>query len=201
MNTQRQNAGGIVGGAILIGLGTLFLLGQLFNFQGWQYIWPLFVMGMGGIFFVGMLAGGKSMAGLAIPGSILTTIGLLLAVQNFTGNWASWSYAWTVIIMAVGIGILIMGAWSGDAQQRQAGLRVAGVGFVLFAIFGSFFELMIFGPSGSLWRQIVLPVVLILAGLYLVIRRTGLLPGRQGGSPNSAIVEGRPTPPAAAPRA
>ncbi|MEP7356491.1 MAG: hypothetical protein ABI847_04580, partial [Anaerolineales bacterium] len=129
MNTQRHNMGGIVGGAILIGLGTFFLLGQFLNFQSWQYIWPLFIVGLGGIFFVGMLAGGKSTAGLAVPGSILTSIGLLLAFQNLTGNWASWSYAWTIIIMAVGVGILIMGVWSGDAHQREAGLRLAGIGF------------------------------------------------------------------------
>ena len=197
MSDQRRNTGGIVGGSILIGLGALFLLGQLFDFQGWQYIWPLFIVGMGGVFFVGMLAGGKSLAGLAIPGSILTAIGLLLAFQNLTGNWESWAYAWTIIIMAVGVGILIMGAWSDNPHQRQAGLRLAGVGFVLFAVFGAFFELMIFGPTGSLWRQIGLPVVLILAGLYLVIRRSGLLPGGQARSENSSIIDARPTPPAA----
>ena len=200
MVTQRQNTGGLVGGAILIVLGLLFLAGQFFNFQGWQYLWPLFIVGIGCMFFVGMVAGGKSAAGLAIPGSILSTIGLLLVFQNLTGHWESWSYGWTIIIMAVGIGIFIMGAWSGNGQQRQAGLRLAGIGFLLFAVFASLFELMLFGGLGSPWRQVVLPVVLILAGLYLIVRRSGLLPDVFGSRPANVQPETRPTPPTTPPQ-
>jgi uncharacterized membrane protein YfcA len=43
------------------------------------------------------------------------------------------------------------------------------VGFVLFLIFGVFFEL-IFSSFGNL----VFPVLLILLGLYLVLSRSGL---------------------------
>jgi hypothetical protein len=46
MLTQRQNAGGLVGGAILIGLGLLFLIGQYVGFQGFQYLWPFFIIGL-----------------------------------------------------------------------------------------------------------------------------------------------------------
>jgi hypothetical protein len=175
MLTQRYNTGGLVGGSILIGLGLLFLLGQFFNFVAWQYLWPFIVIGIGGLFFVGMLAGGKSTAGLAIPGSIISVVGLMLLYQTISGHWATWSYAWTVIIMAVGLGIMIMGFWSGDTHQRQAGMRVAWIGFVLFVIFGAFFEIVLSGFGGGL-RQVVFPVALILIGLYLVIRRTGIWP-------------------------
>jgi hypothetical protein len=175
MLTQRYNTGGLVGGSILIGLGLLFLLGQFFNFVAWQYLWPFIVIGIGGLFFVGMLAGGKSTAGLAIPGSIISVVGLMLLYQTISGHWATWSYAWTVIIMAVGLGIMIMGFWSGNTHQRQAGMRVAWIGFVLFVIFGAFFEIVLSGFGGGL-RQVVFPVALILIGLYLVIRRTGIWP-------------------------
>src|SRR5262249_18416412 len=144
----------------------------------WTFLWPLVIVGMGGIFFVGMLAGGRSLGALAIPGSILTSVGLLLAVQNFTGLWESWAYAWTVIIMAVGAGLWVMGAWSNSPPQRGGGKRVAGIGFILFAVFGSLFELVLFGADGSPWRQIILPSLLILAGLYLVVARSGLLAAR-----------------------
>jgi hypothetical protein len=93
--------------------------------------------------------------------------------------------------MAVGAGIFIAGTWSGSASQRQAGLRLAGIGFVLFAVFGSFFELMIFG-GGSRWGQIALPTLLILAGGYLVVRRSGLWPNPPQTEPPS---EPRPLPP------
>jgi hypothetical protein len=192
MVTQRQNTGGLVGGAILIGLGTLFLLGQFVHFSAWQYLWPLAMVGMGAIFFIGMVAGGKQAAGLAIPGSILSTLGLLMLFQNLTGHWETWSYGWTIIILAVGIGIFIMGAWTGNSTQRQSGLRVAGIGFVLFAVFGSFFELLLFRTDGSAWGQLVLPVALILAGLWLVIRRAGFWPRRTSDLPPDPM----PQPPA-----
>ena len=196
MVTQRHNTGGLVGGAILIALGTLFLLGQFINFSAWQYLWPLAIVGMGAVFFIGMVAGGKPAAGLAIPGSILSTIGLLMVFQSLTGHWEAWSYGWTVIILAVGIGIFIMGAWSGNRTQRQSGLRLAGIGFVLFAIFGSFFELLLFGADGSAWRQVVLPAALILAGLWLIIRRAGLWPRS-----NSDLPAAPPPQPPAPPQA
>ncbi len=93
MTTQRSQIGTLIGGVMLIGLGTLALFGQLFRgFHFWSYFWPLIVIGAGAMFFVGMLAGGKSVSGLAVPGSIITVNGLMLLFQNFTGHWTSWSY-------------------------------------------------------------------------------------------------------------
>jgi hypothetical protein len=201
MITPRQNAtGSLVGGAILIALGLLFLFGQFVNFRAWEYVWPLFIVGMGVVFFVAMVAGGKGAGGLAIPGSILSAIGLMMVFQNLTGHWESWAYGWTIIIMAVGVGIFIMGVWTNNQLHRQSGLRLAGIGFVLLAVFGSFFELMLFGNDGSPWRQTVLPVLLILAGLFLVLRRSGLLPAAIGGRAPSDQVAPRPTPPTTPPQ-
>jgi hypothetical protein len=182
MITQRHNAGPLVGGTILIGLGVIFLVGQYVGFRGFEYIWPVFVIGLGAAFFVGMLAGGKTLAGLAVPGSVLTTIGLVLLVQTLTGRWEAWSYGWTFIVAAVGIGIFIMGTWAGNPSQRQAGLRLAGIGLVLFVVFGSVFELLIFGGDDAPWRRAVVPVLLILAGLILLARHSGLL-GAVGSQP------------------
>ncbi|MBF8285494.1 MAG: hypothetical protein HW378_4409 [Anaerolineales bacterium] len=201
MITQRRNIGGLVGGSILIGLGVLFLLAQFFNFMAWQFLWPFIVIGAGGLFFVGMLAGGKSAAGLAIPGAIISVIGLMLLYQNLTGHWASWSYGWTIILVAVGLGILIMGAWTGNAQQRQSGLRVVGIGVVMFVIFGAFFEFLLSGFGGSALRQVFFPVLLILLGLYLVIRRTGLWPGQPTLPPAPPGADSSSTPPSEPPPA
>jgi hypothetical protein len=201
MLSQRYNTGGLIGGTILIGLGLLFLLGQFFNFMAWQSLWPFFIIGIGGLFFVGMLAGGKSAAGLAIPGSIIGVIGLMLLYQSLTGHWTTWSYGWTVIIMGVGLGIWIMGAWAGNAQQRRSGLHVAGIGLVLFVIFGAFFELLIFGFDGSGLRQVTFPVLLIIVGLYLVIRRTGLWPVRPVVPESTSTPAPTSTPPSEPPQA
>jgi hypothetical protein len=175
MNGNRSNVGALIAGSVLIGLGLLTLGGQIFrNFNFWGFIWPFFVIGFGGLFFVGMFAGGKSVAGLAIPGSIFVAIGLELFLQNLFGHWESWSYGWTVILMAVGVGIFIMGWYTENSLQRQSGLRVLKIGAILFIIFGGFFE-MIFNQFS--FSKFIFPAALILIGLYLVVTRMGLLPG------------------------
>ena len=179
MSSQR-NTGALVGGSLLIIFGVLALLGKLFqNFNFWNTFWPFVVIGIGLLFFVGMFAGGRSVSGLAIPGSIITTIGLMLFYQNITNHWESWSYGWTVILMSVGIGIFIMGLWGQNGNQRAAGLRVLRIGLILFVIFGAFFELIFTAGRPFGLRSIIFPVGLILLGLYLVLSRSGLLPSRQ----------------------
>jgi hypothetical protein len=178
MSSQR-NAGSLVGGGLLIIFGLLALLGQLFRgFNFWNTFWPFFIIGFGLLFFVGMFAGGRSVSGLAIPGTIITTIGLMLFYQNITNHWESWSYGWTVILMAVGLGIFFMGLWGQNASQRAAGLRVLRIGLVMFIIFGAFFELIFTSGMPFGLRSIIFPAALILLGLYLVLTRSGLLPGR-----------------------
>ena len=174
----NKSWGSLAAGVFLIGLGVLFLLGQFIRINLWGLLWPFWIIGFGALFFAGMLAGGKSAAGLAIPGSIISMVGLILLYQNWSGYWESWSYAWALIIVAVGIGLFIMGAWNGQERTRRAGVDVAGVGIVLFLVFGAFFELgaAMLGmrrAGGVLW-----PLILISAGLYLLIKHSGLLPDR-----------------------
>lgn len=178
MSSQR-NAGALVGGSLLILFGLLALFGQIFRgFNFWNTFWPFFIIGFGLLFFVGMFAGGRSVSGLAIPGAIITTIGLMLFYQNISGHWESWAYGWTVILMAVGLGIFIMGLWGQNVSQRSAGLRVLRIGVILFVIFGAFFELIFSAGMPFGLRSIIFPVALILLGGYLILTRTGLLPGR-----------------------
>lgn len=172
MQTNRSNAGALVGGALLIVFGLLALAGQLFRSVDWGFLWPFFVIGFGALFFVGMFVGGRQVAGLAIPGSIISGIGLVLFFQNITHRWESMSYFWTLIIMFVGVGIYIMGWYAGDESQKKSGANVMKVGLILFIIFGAFFE-MIF----SSFNGLIFPVLLILLGIYLILSRTGLIGG------------------------
>ncbi len=174
MQTNRSNAGALVGGALLIAFGLLALAGQFFRFVDWGFLWPFTVIGFGALFFVAMFAGGKQTAGFAIPGSIIGGIGLVLLFQNITNHWESMSYFWTLIILFVGVGIYIMGWYTGDAGQKHSGARVMKVGFILFIIFGAFFE-MIF----SSFSNILFPVLLILLGAYLILSRSGLFGGKK----------------------
>ena len=178
MSSQR-NAGGLVVGALLIVFGLLALAGQVFRgLHFWSAFWPFIIIGVGTMFFVGMFAGGKSVSGLAVPGSIITTIGLILLYQNLTGHWESWSYGWTVILISVGLGIFIMGTYGGDKDQRKSGLGVMRVGLIMFVLFGGFFELIFSAGERFGLRQMVFPVALILLGLYLIFKR--LRPSQPG---------------------
>ena len=174
METKPRNAGSLIGGILLIVFGILALLSQVFRgFNFWGTFWPFIIIGVGAMFFVGMVAGGKSTAPLAIPGSIVSVIGLMMFLQNISNHWESWAYGWTVILMSVGLGIYIMGAWAGDPQQRESGIKVLRIGAILFVIFGAVFEGLIFRTSGL--TGYIFPVALILLGLYLVIQRAGVL--------------------------
>jgi hypothetical protein len=171
MSSQR-NAGTLVVGALLIAVGMLALVGQIFRgLHFWSTFWPFIVIGVGTMFYIGMFAGGKSVSGLAIPATIISTIGLILFYQNLTGHWESWSYGWTVILMSVGLGIFIMGAYGGNEEQRKSGLGVMRVGLILFILFGGFFEMIFSAGERFGLRQIVFPVALILLGMYLIFKR------------------------------
>lgn len=173
METKNRNSGALVGGVLLIVFGVLALLSQFFRgFDFWGTFWPFIIIGVGAMFFVGMAAGGKSTAGLVVPGTIITGIGLMLFVQNLTNHFESWAYGWAVIIISVGLGIYIMGWWGQNPEQRRSGAGLMRVGLFLFVIFGAFFE-MIF--NSSRFANYLFPAALILLGLYLVIRRSGLL--------------------------
>jgi hypothetical protein len=186
--SEKRNSGMLVAGAVLIALGLLSLFGQLFRgFQFWSYLWPIIIIAFGGLFFVGMFAGGKSMAGLAIPGSIIGGLGLMMFFQNLFNHWESWSYGWTVILVLVGLGIFIMGLYAGDANHRRSGLRLMRVGAILFIIFGGFFELIIFGFSRNGIQQYIFPALLVLLGVYLVISRSGLLASKRSDANDNPV--------------
>ena len=170
MSTRNRNIGSLTAGVILTAFGLLALASQLFRgFNFWGTFWPLIIIGIGIIFFAGMFASGRSGGGLAIPGAIFSGIGLLMFVQNITGHWESWAYAWTVIVMSVGAGIYLAGWWSGSEGQRNAGKRVFGIGLILFVAFGAFFE-MIFQTSTA--ARLFFPIALIVLGGYLILTRS-----------------------------
>lgn len=171
MSNNSKNLGSLIAGILLIGLGLLALVGQLFSaLNFWKLAWPFIIIGIGVVFFAVMFSGGRSVSGFAIPGSIICAIGLILLYQNLTRHWESWSYAWTVIVIAVGVGIAITGRRSSNPRTQQAGLGIAKLGVILLVAFGLFFETLIFGSYMRRGlRQLVFPVLLILLGVYLLI--------------------------------
>jgi hypothetical protein len=169
MTDERRGA--VVLGAILIVLGGVFLVTNLTGFS-FEAAWPLFIIVPGLVLLGASFAvGGEAGGGLAIAGSIVTTVGLILAAQEATGLYASWAYAWALVAPgSVGVGMFLFGTYTGRADLTSAGVRLIAVGLALFIGFGLFFEGVI-GLSGEGTPPLegILPIALIALGAILVV--------------------------------
>lgn len=173
MTSPSSTAMSAVVGILLIAAGIVFLVARFANFDLGQYGWPLFVI-VPGIALIALGVASRPVSGLVVPGSIVTVTGLILAVQNTFNLWATWSYAWALIFPgAVGLGTLLLGALRGDGKQRSGGLQAIVAGLGMFAVFGVFFEgiLHVSGLNFGVAGDVVLPAVLIAAGLLLLLIR------------------------------
>jgi predicted permease len=171
---KQRNMGSMIAGSALIVLGGLFLLSQFLDVSIWRFLWPLFVLIPGIGMFVAVYSGGKQAAGLAIPASIVSMVGLILLFQSITDHWESWAYAWSLIFpIGVGLGMYIYGIQAEDDETRQRGKGMLRTGVIIFVLLGVFFE-TIFSTGGSLFGRVFWPVAIILLGVYLIMRQGGL---------------------------
>lgn len=152
-------------GLMLILAGGWFLAAQFIPQLGdWFYgifDWPVWIIGVGVFLLLFGLISGEP--GMAVPAFIVGGIGSLLFWQNATGNWESWSYAWTFIPGFVGVGILVSALLGeGGREGIRSGLWLVFISMVMFAIFGSFLG---GGALGNYW-----PILLILFGVWILIQ-------------------------------
>lgn len=172
-------------GIILLVTGGLFLADQLLGISILAYAWPLLVLLFGLILFLGMLVAGKVGAWLAIPAAVISTMGILLFIQNLFDLWVTWVYAWALLISATGVGMLIMNGYlKRDGLRRAAGV-VIGLGLVLFVVFGILFELILNVAGSDVHSGLFLGAGLILLGLFMVFNR--LLFGRKQPAETGAV--------------
>jgi hypothetical protein len=177
--TGGDNRGGVVLGLILIALGGLFLVERATGFDLADAGWPLFVVVPGILILLwGLSMTGREGVGLAVGGGITTVVGLILAVQNLTGRWATWAYAWALVGPGgTGVGLLAYGVSHRDQGMITNGLRSLGSGLALFVAFGLFFEGVI-GLSGQPFLSTDIgPVILI--GIGVAVLLFGVFRGRR----------------------
>ena len=158
-------------GIVLVVVG-LFALGiVLFGVDLTQYGWPLFVIIPGlTLLVVGFLGGG---AGASVPGGIVTMLGLVLAYQSSSGDWASWAFLWALVAPGgVGLGLYLQALRDRDPVMLRRGrtlmfiaVMIALIGFVLFeSILG------ISGQDYGVFGKAALPALLIIIGIVLLVR-------------------------------
>ena len=158
-------------GIVLIVLGLFFLLIRLYNIDLSSYGWPLYVIIPGlTLLVVGFVSLGT---GAVIPGGIVTMAGLVLAYQNATGDWASWSYAWALLSPGgVGIGIFLQGLRDHNPRQLRQGRSLIFWAALIFMIGFVFFEsiLDVSGVDYGVFGRAALPALLIVIGVTLLAR-------------------------------
>jgi hypothetical protein len=163
---------GIVVGVMLVIVGGLFLAGRVLDITVGPDAWPLWIIVPGLAILAGSLAiQARGGLGLAIPGAIVTMVGLVLWVQSVYDLYATWAYAWALVApTGPGLGMLLHGAVHGDRDLVGEGFRTVLVGLGLFLGFALFFEGVI-GLSGDRVAGLddALPFVLVGLGALMVV--------------------------------
>jgi hypothetical protein len=169
--SPANNTGNIVIAVILIGLGVLFLLRPVFNIDIGHFTWPFFVIVPGILLIVMALsAGDPGGEPMAIIGTVVTVVGLILLFQNTTNQWATWAYVWALVApTSIGLGQILYGSIKGRSHLVAIGTRLVKIGLALFLVGAVFFELVI-GISGFGLGNWGWPILLIALGVLLLIR-------------------------------
>ena len=161
-------------GLVLILVGAAFLLGRSVEID---IGWPIWVIGPGLVIFIlAFVVGGPGGAGFAVAGAVVTTVGVILAVQEATGTYASWAYAWALVAPGgVGLGLLVYGLWSRDREMARGGFTAMVTGAVIFLVGFAFLEgaVKLNDLSGPV-TDLVVPAILVALGALLVV--VALLP-------------------------
>jgi len=148
----------MITGTFLIVLGLLFLAANFYEFD-WEELWPLFMIA-GGLAFFAVFLTDRRHYGLLMPASILFIYGALFQFCALT-YWDYMEVLWPTFILGPGVGLLMMYLLG----CRETGLLIPAS--ILIGIAAIFF--VTFGPFQMYARY--WPVLLILAGLWLLLRR------------------------------
>ena len=170
MNCSSTSRGALVVGALLIVLGAAALAVQA---SGLTIGWPAWVILPGLAMLVAAFAlpepGGS---GLAAVGGIVTAVGAVLAVQDATGTYASWAYAWALVAPGgVGVGLLLYGLLTRRGDIARGGLASLVTGIVIFLVGFLFFEglLHVDGDRFSNLTSLTVPVVIMGIGAAVLV--------------------------------
>ena len=117
MNSQRQDPQGhLIGGLILIGIGTMFLLDRMnflrFDFSDW---WPMFMIIPGLVMALDSNRKNKNGA------FFLLTFGLLFQVAELNlFRWWRWRNLWPMMMIAIGAWMLYQHLSARDESRPAA---------------------------------------------------------------------------------
>lgn len=163
---MKYNRNSFVLGSVLIVLGLMFLAVNFLEYR-WEDFWPLFIIAGGLAFFAAFLVDRRNY-GFLMPATILTVYGILFLSCSLT-DWEYMEEWWPTFVLGPGLGLLAM--YFGG--KRETGLLVPAS--ILLGLASIFF--VVFGPLQAYERY--WPVLLILAGVALLLRRRESAPQSQ----------------------
>lgn len=147
---DAERRGSLALGVVLIVVGAAFLAVRETGVDVAGAGWPLFVIVPGLVLFAAaFMVGGRAGTGFAVGGAVTTVTGLILAVQNATGLWATWAYAWALVAPGgIGLGLFVYGLVTRQGELAMGGGWSMLVALALFLVGAFFFESVI-GLSGD----------------------------------------------------
>lgn len=158
-------------GVALVMVGALFLILRVLDVDLGRVPWPLWIIIPGALIVLASLFSRSFAISLAIPGCMVTMIGLILLARQQTQLWSSWAYAWALVAPgAVGLGLMLQGLVLHRPWLMRTGLRNVIAGLVIFLLLAALFELA-FGIDGTRFSstgRLVIPAALVVLGLALV---------------------------------
>lgn len=153
-----------------IGAGLFLLAATIFDFRVMDVLWPFFVIGPGLLL---MLPAYKStdtqqssFSFLAIPGAMVTAVGILLFVMNITGYFEAWAYAWTLVICASIWGIGYAKRFNPTSRDHDSVAKLVRWSVYTFAGLAVFFEVIVFENFHPLFS-----LAFIVYGVYLLAKK------------------------------
>ena len=174
MNRRDRTQLGL--GILLVAAGAYYFLAQQMPaLRFWaqiEFAWPFYVIGAGVlILLIGLMTGAP---GMAAPACVVAGVGAILYYQDRSGDWASWSFIWSLIPGFAGLGVILAGLLGEDTRRNlRHGLNLLVASAALFVAFAAMFQRLDFlGPYGP-------GALLVLLGAYVIGR--GLLPSRPSG--------------------
>jgi hypothetical protein len=169
---RRGGASGTaVLGAILIAVGIIYLAGQLLDLRIGAELWPLYILGAG-VVLLGLGLTQPHGVGLAIAGSIVGLVGLVLFYQEWADHYESWAYAWALVAPGgSGLGMLLHGTRFRNGRVARDGFWQVATGLAIFVVGFVFFEGVI-GLSGDRWDlpDWFMPALIIALGVAVLLR-------------------------------
>ena len=177
MNNNGQNERNTRAlGLLLLAVGAWILIARFIHINLGDWLWPFWIIVPSGLIIaLGFRDSRRNGEGLVTFGSIVAVTGIILFVQNITGQWQSWAYAWALLFPgSMGLGQYLWGKQTGNVAAVHAAEKTMRVALILFAAFGFFFEVVL-GIGGfhlSSAGRIVVPVLLIAAGVAIYLTST-----------------------------